>query len=113
MYKYNMTTNTRIDAKLLYVKGCHAYHQAFDELISALIEAGYAPQFEVVMVETNEEAEENKFFGSPAIQINGVDVDPKAEKVSKYQASSCRPYIWEGESYDYPPKGMILAKLKQ
>lgn len=101
------------DAELLYVKGCHAYHQAFDELAAALIEAGYLPRFEVVMVQTNEEAQDHKFFGSPAVHIGSVDVDPRAEKVRDYKASSCRPYLWEGVSYDFPPKEMIVAALKK
>lgn len=97
---------------LLYVKGCHAYHQAFDELVGALTEGGYAPRFEVAMVRTNEEAQERKFFGSPAVYIRGADVDPRAKKVKEYKASSCRPYLWEGKPYDYPPKGMILSALR-
>lgn len=108
-----MDTNKKhSDVKLLYVAGCHAYHEAIDELANTLVEADYTPQFEVIMVRTNEQAEANKFFGSPTVQINGVDVDPRAEKVKEYKASSCRPYRWEGESYSYPPKGMILAALR-
>lgn len=98
-------------ATLLYVEGCHAYHQAFDELMKALMETGHSPHFEVVMVRDNEEAAAYRFFGSPAVHVNGVDVDPRAAKVTDFKASSCRPYRWEGASYDYPPKGMIVAAL--
>ena len=98
--------------KLLHTEGCHAYHQAFDELEKALKEKGLPVQFEVILISSEEEAKEHKFFGSPTIQINGVDVDPKAKMVTKYGVSSCRPYFWEGKSYDYPPKEIILEVLK-
>jgi hypothetical protein len=53
-----------------------------------------------------------RFFGSPTVQVNGEDVDPKAKMVTKYGMSSCRPYFWNGKSYDYPPKEMIMEALR-
>lgn len=98
--------------RLLHTEGCHTYHQAFDEIEKALKEKGLPVQFEVVMITSEEEAKEYKFFGSPAVEVNGEDVDPKAKMVTKYGMSSCQPYFWEGKSYDYPPKEMIMETLK-
>lgn len=98
--------------RLLHTEGCHAYHNAFDELEQALKEKGFPVQFEVILITSENEAKEHKFFGSPAIQVNGEDVDPKAKMVTKCGASSCRSYFWKGKSYDYPPKEMILEELK-
>lgn len=97
---------------LLHTGDCHAYHQAFDEIEKALKEKGLPVQFEVMLITSEEEAEENRFFGSPTIQINGEDVDPKAKMVTKYGMCSCRPYFWKDKSYDYPPKEMIIEALK-
>lgn len=98
--------------RLLHTQGCHTYHQAFDELEKALKEKGLPVRFEVVLITCEKEAEENKFLGSPTIQVNGEDVDPKAKIVTKYSISLCRLYFWKGKSYDYPPKEMILEALK-
>lgn len=98
--------------RLLHTEGCHAYHNAFDELEKALKEKGLPVQFEVRLITSEDDAKEYKFFGSPAIQVNGEDVDPKAKMVTKYSANSCRPYLWKGKSYDYPPKEIILGALK-
>lgn len=97
---------------LLHTDGCHAYHEAFDELEKALKEKGLPVQFEVILVTSEDDAKEYKFFGSPTIQVNRDDVDPKAKMVTKYGMSSCRPYFWKGKSYDYPPKEMIMEALK-
>lgn len=98
--------------RLLHTQGCHAYHQAFDEIEKVLKEKGLLVQFEVILITSEEEAKKYKFFGSPTIQINGEDVDPKAKMVTKYGISSCRPYFWKNKSYDYPPKEMIIEELK-
>lgn len=98
--------------RLLHTEGCHAYHQAFDEIEKALKEKGLPVQFEAMLITSEEEANKYKFFGSPAIQVDGEDVDPKAKMVTKYGISSCRPYFWEGKSYDYPPQEMIMKTLK-
>ena len=98
--------------RLLHTEGCHAYHQAFDEIEKALKEKESPVQFEVILITSEEEAKDYKFFGSPAVQVDGVDIDPKAKMVTKYGMSSCRPYFWGRKSYDYPPKEMIFEALK-
>ena len=98
--------------RFLHTAGCHIYHKAIDELEEALKEKKIPVRFEVILITSEEEAKECKFFGSPAVQINGEDVDPKAKMVTKYGMSSCRPYFREGKSYDYPPKEMITEALK-
>lgn len=97
--------------RLLHTEGCHVYHQTFDELEKALKEKGLPVQFEVILITSEEEAEKYKFFGSPSIQVNEEDIDPKAKMVTKYGISACRPYFWKGKSYDYPPKEMIIEAL--
>jgi hypothetical protein len=100
------------EIRLLHTEGCHAYHQAFDEIEKALKEKGLTVQFEVILITSEQESKKYKFFGSPTIQVNGKDVDPKAKMVTKYGMSSCRPYFWKDKSYDYPPKEMIIEALK-
>ncbi len=98
--------------RLLHTESCHAYHEALDEIEKSLKEKGLPVEFEVTLITSQEQAEKYKFFGSPTIQVNGEDVDPRAKTATKYGMSSCRPYFWEHKSYDYPPKEMIMKALK-
>ena len=66
--------------ELLFVPGCSSR----DETV-ALIQrlAGHHP-FQATITETfintPEEAEERKILGSPSIRVNGIDIDPTAER---------------------------------
>jgi hypothetical protein len=98
--------------RLLHTEACHAYHQAIDEIEKALKEKGLPVKFEVILITSQDQVDLYRFFGSPTVQVNGEDVDPKAKMVTKYGMSSCRPYFWNGKSYDYPPKEMIMEALR-
>ncbi len=84
-----------------------------DELEAALNEAGLPVKFTMVRIDKPEQAKEFKFAGSPAIHIDGIDVDPKAKEIKNFAVVACRPYYWEGKSYDWPPKAMIAEVLKK
>ncbi len=56
-------------------------------------EEGIDAKIEVLKVEIPEEAERQRFFGSPTIQINDRDIDPQS---SPHYALSCRAYRLEG-----------------
>lgn len=99
--------------RLLHTADCHAYHQALDQLEGASAEAGLPVQFQVVLITSDVEVQKYRFLGSPAIQIDGRDIDPMAAETTQYQAQACRPYFWQGKPYDFPPKAMILQALKR
>jgi len=98
--------------KYFYVDGCHAWLDGIKELHETLVEEGFKPNFEVICITTNEEATQYKFCGSPAIQIDELDIDDMAKYVKNYSMDSCRPYHFEGKSFEFPPMGMIKKKLK-
>lgn len=93
--------------------GCHIWQTAEKALKVALSEANFPQSYEVVVVKDNEEAKKYHFFGSPQITIDGVDLDPSAEKANQFQAQGCRFYLWQGKMYEYPPTEMILEALKR
>lgn len=97
--------------ELLHTKGCQGYHKALDELEDAMADMGLEPRCDIRLVRTQEEAQQLKFFGSPTLRINGKDIDPKAETMTRFGVNTCRPYFWKGKAYDYPPKEMILEGL--
>jgi hypothetical protein len=63
--------------ELLYWDGCPSHPRALEDLGAAMIEAGLDPDEIVVRaIDTDEDAEHEKFTGSPTIRIDGVDIQP-------------------------------------
>jgi len=96
---------------LIHNKDCHIWQTAEKVLKEAIKEAKLPEEYKVVVVENDEDAKEYRFFGSPQIIIDGIDIDPSAEKATQFQAEGCRIYLWQGKMYEYPPKEMILEAL--
>lgn len=101
-----------MQVQLLHTKDCHAWQEAEKVLEDALKEAGFTIKYQVVLVNSDEQARQLKFLGSPQITVDRVDVDPLAKNATRYSIASCRPYLYQGKSYDYPPKEMILKAIK-
>ena len=98
---------------LLYTTSCHAYRRAMEELEAALDEMKLSVIFTMIRVDKQADAKKYKFSGSPAIHINGIDIDPRAGEIKSFSVVSCRPYLWDGKGYDWPPKAMIVEALKK
>ena len=75
--------------ELLWWEGCPSTERALDDLRSALREAGIDPAaIELREVVSNEQAELERFPGSPTIRINGHDPFPGDRSIGL----SCRIY---------------------
>src|SRR3954468_22646445 len=67
-------------AELLWWEGCPSYPEALTQLRSILAEEGAGGhQVELREVESDEQAERERFPGSPTIRIDGRDVVPPGE----------------------------------
>ena len=78
--------------ELLYWEGCPSHPQALAELREALAELGH-PDAEVVAraVETEAEAADLGFCGSPTIRVDGADpVPPPPGEIGR---ASCRERV--------------------
>jgi len=64
-------------------------------------------------IANEEEAKRHRFPGSPTVLINGVDIDPKANKETTGGFIGCRIYQYQGQTYEYPPKQMIKTAFKR
>ena len=98
---------------LYHNRECGSYLQAIQALEEALIDSNITPLFVIQLVQSDKDAEKHQFFGSPAIVIDGKDIDPNVEKAANYQVGSCRVYSWRDKTYDHPPKDMIMEALKR
>lgn len=102
-----------MEITLLHSNGCHSWKEQLDALEAALAEAEQDVKYNMILVDTQEKADQYKFFGSPAIHIDGKDIDPIAEKVTKYTPGGCRPYRYKEQNYEMAPKEMILEALRK
>ena len=76
--------------EILYFDGCPTYLGASKALRRVLEEQGVDAEVELVAVNTDEEAQELRFAGSPTIRVDGEDLFPVPERAG--YALGCRMY---------------------
>jgi hypothetical protein len=77
--------------ELLWWEGCPSYPQALEELRDVLRAEGFDPEaVEMVQVTSDEQAQRERFPGSPTIRIDGRDVAPPGE--GQPMSLTCRVY---------------------
>jgi hypothetical protein len=99
----------RLAVEFLYWEDCPSHERALELLTQALREEDIAAELQMYRVETDEEAEEIGFPGSPTIRVNGVDID---ENPDLPIGLSCRVYRTEtGRMSPLPSKEKIARAL--
>jgi hypothetical protein len=77
--------------ELLWWEGCPSYPRALEDLKAALSEEGLDPDsIEVRHIDSDQEAERERFPGSPTIRVDGEDILPPGE--AEPFGLSCRVY---------------------
>ena len=77
----------------LFYEDCPSHDLALERLREVLDEKGIDANVEVVKIQSEEQAQELRFVGSPTILINGQDIAPPPPD-SRY-ALTCRAYRLE------------------
>ena len=94
----------------LFYEDCPSHELALERLREVLVEEGISTDVEVVKVETEEQAQQLRFVGSPTILINGQDIDPPPPD-SRY-GLTCRAYrLEDGRISPLPSRGMIRRAI--
>ena len=94
----------------LYYEDCPSYGLALERLREVMDEEGIPGEVEVVKVETEEQARELRFVGSPTIRVAGQDIDPPSD--SRY-ALTCRAYrLADDRISPLPSKDMIRRAFR-
>ena len=62
--------------ELLWWEGCPSHPETLEDLSDVLREEGVDAEVELVEVESDEQAQRDRFPGSPTIRLNGEDVFP-------------------------------------
>jgi hypothetical protein len=96
--------------ELLYFDGCPS-HARFSPRLTALIaEAGVETEVEQRRVESPQAAVAERFLGSPTVRIDGLDVEPGAERHCD-SGLKCRLYSNNEGLRGTPPEELVLEAL--
>ncbi len=99
--------------EFLYFEECPGYKAALALLKEVLVEENRDVPITFIQVETEAEARQHNFYGSPSIRINGTDIAPLPEDMADPNLA-CRAYIQaDGRISPLPPRELIVAAVKQ
>ena len=94
----------------LYYEECPSHDLALERLREIMGEESVPDDIGVVKVESEEQAHELRFVGSPTIRVDGQDIDPPSDP--RY-ALTCRAYRLEDNRISpLPSKDMIRRALR-
>ena len=94
----------------LYYEECPSHDLALERLREVLAEERISTEVEVIKVETEDQARELRFIGSPTIRVDGQDIDSPSD--SRY-ALTCRAYrLEDGRISPLPSRDMIRHALR-
>jgi hypothetical protein len=96
--------------ELLYFDGCPSYVELLPRLRQLLDSEGIEVKVGLRRIETPEDAERERFLGSPTVRIDGEDVDPSAKDRDEF-GLECRLYRTDVGLVRTPPESWIRAKL--
>jgi hypothetical protein len=97
--------------ELLYWEGCPSHPEALELLERVLAERGIDDGVEVREVVTQEQAEAERFPGSPTIRIEGRDIDPEGAQARP--ALTCRIYrLRDGRVSPVPSREQIEEAIR-
>jgi hypothetical protein len=95
--------------EILYFDGCQTYLAVEKTLREVLEERGIAAEVELVAVNTDGEARELRFAGSPTIKVDGEDLFPLPERAE--YALGCRMYATSAGLRRSPTSAMLSEAL--
>ncbi len=94
--------------EVLYFEGCPNFLPTMEIVEQVVSELGVDAAVTTVEVNDPEQAHRHRFFGSPSVQINGIDADPAVRSRTDY-AYGCRMYGSSGT----PPRQMIEDAIRE
>ena len=93
--------------EVLYFEGCPNLEPTIDfrEVVSEL---NLRTEVREVKIRTQEEAEAQRFLGSPSVRVHGIDIEQSARERTDF-AFGCRLYGSSG----VPPREGLVAALSE
>jgi hypothetical protein len=116
-FKFNPFYNTigmgekPIIIEFLYWEDCPSHGTAWNRLQAILKEKDLKTQVTRIQIQTDEDARQWDFCGSPTIRINGQDIDPQGAQAQRI-GLNCRIYHTpDGRITPAPPDEMIRKAI--
>jgi hypothetical protein len=100
-----------VQIELLYFQGCPNAQAFVPRLRELLAEAGIDEAVRLRRVESVQEAERERFLGSPTLRVNGRDVDPGAGEREDF-GLRCRIYLSASGMAGTPPEEWVRRALR-
>jgi hypothetical protein len=99
-----------VQVNFFYYEDCPSYDLALERLREVMAEEGILGEVEIIKVETEEQARELRFVGSPTIRVDGHDIDPPSDS---HYGLNCRVYRLEDDRISpLPSKDMIRRAFR-
>src|SRR4051812_33943463 len=98
--------------ELLYLDDCPEHEPLLARLRDLVAEHGIHALIEPVCIATDEQAQAQRFLGSPTLRIDGGDVEPGAEDRADY-GLKCRLYRGGSSLTATPPDAWIVSALER
>ncbi len=97
--------------KVLAFDGCPNIDRAWERARLAMSRTTGTAKLELVLIESDEHAQRARFLGSPSVRVDGVDVEPEAQRRDDY-GLKCRIYAVDGRIDGAPPTDWIASALR-
>jgi hypothetical protein len=98
--------------EVLYFEGCPNYESLLPHLRQLLERAEVDCEIKLRCVESLEEAQRERFLGSPTVRVDGRDVEPDAEQRSDF-GRKCRLYRNGSRLQGVPPDEWVLGRIQE
>jgi hypothetical protein len=103
-------SDSAVPIEILYFDGCPNHEQLLEHLPRLLERAGIDAEITLREVTDAEQAQRQRFLGSPTICVGGRDIDPGAGQRTDY-GLKCRIYHTSEGLTGLPPDEWILNAL--
>lgn len=100
----------KMKIRVLYFDGCPSFEPAVATVREVVTEQKLDAEIELVRVESREQAVAHRFFGSPTVEINGVDIEG-LNAYAREPDLCCRLYDECGALRGWPSREMIQQAL--
>ena len=98
--------------ELLFIDDCPSHKALLPRLTNLLTQAGVSTPVNQRRMQTDADAQRERFLGSPTVRVDGVDIDPSANDRTDF-GLKCRLYPTAEGLRGLPPDGWVLAALTQ
>lgn len=96
--------------EILYFDGCPNHERLLEHLPRLLTRERIAAEIVLHDIEDDEQAQRERFLGSPSVRVDGRDIDPAAAGRTDY-GLRCRLYRTPAGLAGLPPDEWILRAL--